>query len=131
MAAHRNKALVMMIGMRTMPKTLSLIAFLLLATSALAQNPQAANPTSPTVPMAPPSASSPPPEKIAPPSGNSTNSHSATGDTSSRLSRQGGTITPPNVDPGMTVTPPRTGAATTPVIPPPGSPGGNSSVIPK
>jgi hypothetical protein len=47
------------------------------------------------------------------------------------LSRDKGTITPPNVDPGMSVSPPARGAGTTPVIPPPGSPGGNPSVVPK
>jgi hypothetical protein len=31
----------------------------------------------------------------------------------------------------LTVKPPRNSGATTPVIPPPGSPGGNPSVIPK
>jgi hypothetical protein len=35
------------------------------------------------------------------------------------------------VDPGMTVRPPARGGGSTPVIPPPGSPGGNPSVIPK
>jgi hypothetical protein len=73
------------------------------------------------VPMAPPNAASPPPEQIAPPNG--TMSH--------RLSQQGGTIKPRDVDPGMTVAPQRTGSASTPVIPPPGSPGGDQSVVPK
>jgi hypothetical protein len=50
---------------------------------------------------------------------------------SDRLSRQKGTIAPPNVDPGMAVQPSGKGAAMTPVIPPPGSPGGNPSVVPK
>jgi hypothetical protein len=31
----------------------------------------------------------------------------------------------------MTVSPPRSGTGTMPVIPPPGSPGGNQSVVPK
>jgi hypothetical protein len=126
---------------RTMPRTLSLTALILTATvasaaPALAQNPQPASPANPTVPMAPPNAPSPPPERIAPPSGNTlggTSSSGSTGrgDLSNRLSRQQGTITPPNIDPGMQVSPPRNGSATTPVIPPPGSPGGNRSVIPK
>jgi hypothetical protein len=87
---------------------------------ALAQNPQPAPPTSPRAPIAPPNAPSPPPEKIAPPEGNSLSDH---------LSQQKGTIKPPNVDPGMAVQPPAKGA--TPVIPPPGSRGGNPSVVPK
>jgi hypothetical protein len=104
-----------------MLRTLSLTALILAAVPALAQNPQSAPPTNPTVPIAPPNAASPPPEKIAPPSGN----------LSGRLSQQKGTITPPNVDPGMTVTPPPNSGSVTPVIPPPGSPGGNRSVVPK
>jgi hypothetical protein len=89
------------------------------ATPVLAQNPLATSPADPTVPATPPDAASPPPEKIAPPS------------MSDRLAQQHGTVTPPNVDPGIAITPPATGRATTPVIPPPGSPGGNGSVIPK
>ena len=50
---------------------------------------------------------------------------------SKHLSQQKATITPPNVDPGMTVAPPKKDTAAMPVIPPPGSPGGNTSVIPK
>ncbi len=89
--------------------------------TALAQNPQPTAPTNPTVPVAPPSAPTPPPEQVAP----------SSGDMSSKLSQQRGMIKPPNVDPGMTVAPPANGTATTPVIPPPGSPGGNRSVVPK
>jgi hypothetical protein len=104
-----------------MLRTLSLTALILVAAPALAQNPQPAPPTNPTVPIAPPNAASPPPEKIAPSNGN----------LSDRLSQQKGTITPPNVDPGMNVTPPPNSGSVTPVIPPPGSPGGNRSVVPK
>lgn len=104
-----------------MMRILCLSVMILAAGPALAQNPQSASPANPTVPIAPPNAPTPPPEKIAPPDANMSN----------RLSQQKGTITPPNVDPGMTVTPPRNGAGTTPVIPPPGSPGGNRSVVPK
>jgi hypothetical protein len=104
-----------------MLRTLMLTALILAAAPALAQNPQPTSPENPTVPVAPPSAASPPPEKIAP----------ADGNMSGKLSQQKGTITPPNVDPGMMVKPPRNDASTTPVIPPPGSPGGNRSVVPK
>jgi hypothetical protein len=104
-----------------MAHTLSLAAMILAAAPAMAQNPQPAPPANPTVQVAPPDAASPPPEKIAPPAG----------DMSSRLSRQKGTIDPPNVDPGMTVNPPAHSGTRTPVIPPPGSPGGNPSVVPK
>ncbi len=40
-----------------------------------------------------------------------------------------GLVHPGNPDPGMAITPPKTG--TMQVVPPPGSPGGNPAVIPK
>ena len=50
---------------------------------------------------------------------------------SDRLDRSGGVIRPPdNVDPGMHVPPPATGDKM-PVVPAPGSPGGDPSVRPK
>ena len=104
-----------------MPRFSLLLALTVAAASALAQNPQPAAPTNPTVPIAPPNAPTPPPERIAP----------GAGTMSDRLSQQKGTIAPPNVDPGMTVQPSGRGAATTPVIPPPGSPGGNQAIVPK
>ena len=103
-----------------MLRTLSVTAVILMAAPAMAQNPQPASPSNPAVQVAPPSASAPP-EKIAPPSRGM----------SDRLSKQQGTIDPPNVDPNMTVHPPAHTGGTTPVIPPPGSPGGNPSVVPK
>jgi hypothetical protein len=101
-------------NMSPMLRNIFLAGFVLAAGPVLAQSPQS-NPTVPSVP--PPAASTTPPEKIAPADGSAS--------TSNRLSQQKGTITPPNVDPGMTVTPPRDGSATTPVIPPP------ASVVPK
>jgi hypothetical protein len=106
-----------------MPRFSLLFALTIAAGPALAQNPQPTSPTNPTVPVAPPNAPLPPPEQIAPAEGDGT--------LSDRLSKQKGTIAPPDVDPGMTVKPSGQGAATTPVIPPPGSPGGNRSVVPK
>ena len=53
---------------------------------------------------------------------------------SEELERSEGVIVPadPGVDPGMARAPPDTGgAATMPVIPPPGTPGGNPNVRPK
>jgi hypothetical protein len=48
---------------------------------------------------------------------------------SDKLEQSNGVICPPNVDPGMKApTPP---AGPMPVIPPPGSPGGDQSVQPK
>jgi hypothetical protein len=53
------------------------------------------------------------------------------GTSSPDLSRSGGIITPPaDVDPAMKRTPPPS-SARTPVIPPPGTPGGDQSVKPK
>lgn len=55
----------------------------------------------------------------------------ASGNLSSDLNRSGGVITPPaGIDPEIRQTPPPTGA-TMPVIPPPGTPGGNPAVKPK
>ena len=42
-----------------------------------------------------------------------------------------GVITPPATQDRSVITPPATGAAKMPVIPPPGTPGGNDSVQPK
>jgi hypothetical protein len=53
------------------------------------------------------------------------------GSSSSELSRSGGVIVPPaGVDPQMKQTPPASGD-NMPVVPPPGTPGGNPSVKPK
>jgi hypothetical protein len=48
---------------------------------------------------------------------------------SEKLAQGGGVICPPNVDPGIKVPAPETGKM--PVIPPPGSPGGDPNVKPK
>jgi hypothetical protein len=53
------------------------------------------------------------------------------GTSSSELSRSGGVIVPPSgVDPGIKQSPPPSDAKM-PVIPPPGTPGGNPSIKPK
>jgi hypothetical protein len=103
-----------------MHRTFLLIGLIAAAGSAMAQNPQPTSPDNPSVPIAPPNSASPPPEQIVPPRGNP----------SGLPTHQQGAIKPPNVDPGMTVAPPNT-SASIPVIHPPGSPGGNQSVIPK
>jgi hypothetical protein len=48
---------------------------------------------------------------------------------SDKLDQGGGVICPPDVDPGMKAPAPETGKM--PVIPPPGSPGGDPTVKPK
>jgi hypothetical protein len=51
---------------------------------------------------------------------------------SDKLNQSGGVIAPrQDVDPKMQITPPDPGPTSTPVIPPPGSPGGNPNVVPK
>jgi len=47
-----------------------------------------------------------------------------------RLAQSKGVICPPDVDPGMKLPPPDSGAKT-PVIPPPGAPGGDRKIEPK
>jgi hypothetical protein len=55
----------------------------------------------------------------------------ASGTLGSDLNRSGGVITPPaDIDPEIKRTPPSTGARM-PIIPPPGTPGGNPTVKPK
>ena len=55
----------------------------------------------------------------------------ASGSSSSELSRSGGVITPPiGVDPQMKQRPPPSGDGM-PVVPPPGTPGGNPAIKPK
>ena len=63
------------------------------------------------------------PEKLAPPLEN--------GAKENKLQREDGVIKPPaDIDPGMGEKPPETGGRM-PVIPPPGSPGGDPSLHPK
>jgi hypothetical protein len=59
-------------------------------------------------------------------------SGSSTGSLSHQLNRSGGVIHPPaNIDPGLTQPAPDLGPHSMPVIPPPGTPGGNPDVKPK
>ena len=57
------------------------------------------------------------------------NSAGQAGDLSDKLSQSKGVLCPPDIDPGMKAPTPDTGKM--PVIPPPGSPGGDQSVQPK
>lgn len=95
------------------------------ATAALAQSVAPPNPVQPQ-PRDPnmPGQHNTVPEKI--------DQTGTTGTLSDKLERTEGVIRPsPNLDPGITVTPPVPNPGTTPIIPPPGSPGGNQSVQPK
>jgi hypothetical protein len=59
-------------------------------------------------------------------------SGSSTEPLSDKLNRSGGIIRPPTgVDPGIAQAPPRVGSKSTPVIPPPGAPGGKRGINPK
>jgi hypothetical protein len=100
-----------------------------LSTAALAQNPQVLQQQAPNMPAP----QQMPAEKVEPNMGSSDNSPSTTGSTntlSDKLEKSDGVITPPaNMSPDIAVPAPDTG--TTPVIRPPGSPGGNQQVQPK
>ena len=101
-----------------------LAALLLLSGPVLAQSVPAVPPSQP-VPERPPgtSATQAPAEQVAP--------GADRGSLSERLSRDKGTVTPPAVDPGMSVHPPGAASGRMTVIPPPGAPGGNQNVVPK
>jgi hypothetical protein len=114
---------------RTFGCLIGLVACLAMPCAAGAQNPQPAPPNEPHPTVAPPSASQPPPEQIAPGAG--AQGTMGGSNLSDRLSRQGGTLQPPPVDPGIRAPLPTAGQATMPVIPPPGTPGGNQTVVPK
>ena len=71
-----------------------------------------------------------PADRLAPGDGNPTAPQGTTGESlSERLARTDGVICPPNVDPGIRAPTPEVGRM--PVIPPPGSPGGDPTVRPK
>jgi hypothetical protein len=100
---------------------LGMVIGLALPCAASAQNPQPAPPQVVHPPVAPPGSSSSVPEKVAP-------ADSMT--LSDKLAQQQGTLKPPSVDPGITTQPPHV-SGNMPVIPPPGTPGGNQDVQPK
>ncbi len=108
---------------------LALLGCMALSSAANAQNPQVAPPQETHPQVAPPGSSQPPPEQVAPPARipGAQNEQNL----SDKLSRQQGTLHPPAVDPGIHVPAPSQAQGTMPVIPPPGSPGGNPNVVPK
>ncbi len=72
------------------------------------------------------------PEKVAPSDPSSTGSTGSSGTLSDKLEKSDGVIRPrTNIDPEITTRAPVPNPGTTPVIPPPGSPGGNPTVDPK
>lgn len=72
-------------------------------------------------------------ETPTPNSGSGQNGTTGSGDTlSDKLDQSRGVIQPPsNVDPEIRVPAPDPNPGTTRVIPPPGSPGGNPTIVPK
>jgi hypothetical protein len=93
-----------------------------------AQNPQPAPPQETHPPLAPPNASQPVPEQIAP-AGRSPTTDKTT--LSDKLSQQQGALKPPAVDPDIQVPVPPHTQGTMQVIPPPGTPGGDQKIVPK
>lgn len=101
------------------------------ATAAWAQDPKVLNQQAPNMPPL----QQMPPEKVDP-KGIQPEDPSSTGSTgkslSEKLEQSDGVIRPPATGtPDMTVPAPVPNPGTTPVIPPPGSPGGNPQVDPK
>ena len=72
-------------------------------------------------------AQNPQPGHLAPPNSPSGGSQTL----SDKLSQQRGTLQPPAIDPGIHKPLPQRGEGNMPVIPPPGTPGGNQQVVPK
>jgi hypothetical protein len=98
-------------------------------TVAMAQNPKVLNQQAPNMPPL----QQMPPEKVEPQGSAPAQEPSSTGSTlSDKLEQSDGVIRPPQTStPDMTVPAPVPDPGTTPVIPPPGSPGGNQQVDPK
>jgi hypothetical protein len=103
-----------------------------LSTAALAQNPEVLKQQAPNMPAP----NQMPAEKVEPDSNLSgPNGPAETGSNktlSDKLEQSDGVIRPPaNASPDITVPAPVPDPGTTPVIRPPGSPGGNQQVVPK
>jgi hypothetical protein len=87
-------------------------------------------PPQPRPPAADPKACAPG-DRLQPGAPNPSAPSATTGESlSEKLARTDGVICPPNVDPDIRAPAPNVGT-TTPVIPPPGSPGGDPTVRPK
>ena len=116
----------------TMKPLLMASCALMLASAAHAQAP--ASPATPPAQTAPPAASQPANCAPMPPRGSGTNDGTTVGESreplGDKLARSDGTLCPPsNVDPEIRAPTPETGKM--PVIPPPGTPGGDPGVRPK
>ena len=103
-----------------------------LGTAALAQNPEVLKQQAPNMPAP----DQMPAEKVEPNANgiqpNDPSSTCSTNSLSDKLERSDGVIRPPeSATPDITVPAPVPNPGTTPVIPPPGSPGGNPQLDPK
>jgi hypothetical protein len=113
--------------MTTHRTTLAALATVLLSVAPLAAGaadvrPDPAQRPEPAPQTAPNNPNPAPAERIAPPADSA----------SDQLARSHGTIKPPaDIDPGMATPPPDMGPRSMPVIPPPGTPGGDPTVVPK
>ena len=114
-----------MTGRAIISVSLAAVLSIGLAGAAGAQTPSA--PNNPVQPQ-PRDPNMPSPQNTVPEKVESTGS---AGTLSDKLQRSDGVITPPDVGSGMVVRPPVPNPGTTPVIPPPGSPGGNPRLDPK
>lgn len=84
------------------------------------------------LPPAPPEVMEPPNENPAPPTDPSTGAEAPEKPFSKELKENEGVLEPPrSVDPGIEKKPPEDFEGRTPVIPPPGEPGGQPDVEPK
>jgi hypothetical protein len=107
---------------------IALLALLLGAGVALAQV-RPVEPPQPWPPAVDPKACAPG-DRLKPSDINPSAPSGTTGESlSDKLARTDGVICPPNVDPDIRAPTPNAGR--TPIIPPPGSPGGDQSVRPK
>ena len=106
--------------------TLVIAAVLLLGAAALAR-PGATSPRDPKACAPGADSHLKMPDSPAPPTSGATTGSGT--NLSDKLAQSGGVICPPNVDPGIKAPTPDVGKM--PIIPPPGSPGGDQSKQPK
>jgi hypothetical protein len=105
-------------------------AFVLGAPIVLAQTPQVLPPAQDK--QAPPEQPRGPVPQAPAPTDKGPNDKAGSDSLSGQLSRSGGVIRPPaEIDKRMEAPTPDPGARSTPVIPPPGAPGGNPDIKPK
>jgi len=111
-----------------MMRTLAALSVLLSGAAAVAQD-RAQVPPQPQPPAVDPKACAPG-DRLKPGALNPAAPGATTGESlSDKLARTDGVICPPNVDPDIRAPAPDVG--TMPVIPPPGSPGGDPTIRPK